>query len=134
MADAARISVAGAPTLDEIYDKLRSAFQLAITTSQPNAATNAALAMAKVAGLLVDRTEAMVGTPSEFAEAMTEAEIRQNILEKMGPRGLRRFTTFVEEMRADGMFTPRARLNDDDDDGEPPTIEHGEDDSPFDER
>jgi hypothetical protein len=87
--------------------------------------------MAKVAGLLVDRTEAMIGTPNEFMEARSEDEVRQEILSRMGPKALRKFTAFIADMRADGMFTPSARLGDDD---EPPTIEHGEDDSPFDER
>jgi beta-phosphoglucomutase-like phosphatase (HAD superfamily) len=84
------------PELPDLLEELEQARLLTMGASQPAAATQATMAKAKLLGLIIDKAQAMVGTPGEYAAAQSEDQIRADILERVGSKGLKRFTQFVE--------------------------------------
>lgn len=74
----------GPITLDEVAAKLRAAYDLAMATSQPGHATNAALALAKVGGFLIEKQQVMQGTPQEFTEVQSREEMLARLTDKYG--------------------------------------------------
>jgi hypothetical protein len=103
----------GPPSLNEIYDKLRAAYQLAMTTEQPGHAVTAAMAMGKLAGFVVERSAVAVGSPREFSMEDTEQTIKAKLTDRYGPERAGRVIRMVQQMRA----VMRG------DDPEPPLIE-----------
>lgn len=110
LSDAALLKPADEPpTMAEVTDKLRRAFTLAMETSQPAPAIAAAMALAKLGGLVVERAAIVQGSPDEFR---TDAEKRQRLLdrvtEKYGVEGARRLERVVKEIRE--RYGPRGRV------------------------
>ena len=100
---AAPLAKSPPPTIDEVTEMLRAAFKLAMETAQPGHATNAALALAKVHGFLVERQAIVTGTPDDFRGGTLEAEDERSYAEirrEYGERAELEFREFVARVRA----------------------------------
>jgi hypothetical protein len=80
------------------------------------------MAKARLLGLDIERSQAMVGSPEEFAQAQSSEAVLENIRERMGSGAARRVSQFVE--REQRIMSGEAS------DDESPLLEH--DASPFD--
>jgi len=89
-------------TLAEVADKLRRAFEGAMLCEEFAPATQAAMALAKVGGLIVDRTAVVTASPDEFRGTGVDAERDWALARaeaKYGPVVAQKFKEFVERLQ-----------------------------------
>src|SRR5262245_29715249 len=72
------------PGLHDLIEKLESAYDLAMATNQAKAASDTVMAMGRLLGLVIDKSQSAVaiGSPADFQQ--TEAEVIANLRERVG--------------------------------------------------
>lgn len=70
-------------TLDKVLTDCEAAIEMAKAQSKPNDLVNAAMAQAKLVGLLKDRTE--IGAPGDFEGLENISDVLEKIEAEMGP-------------------------------------------------
>jgi len=87
------------PDLHNLIEKLESAYDLAMATNQAKAATDAVMAMGRLLGLVIDKSQSAlaIGSPDDFRK--TEAQVIEEMRERFGDRETEKFLQAIDVAR-----------------------------------
>jgi hypothetical protein len=88
----------GPPSLDEVCDKLRRAFTMALDTQQTTGAVAAAMALAKIGGHVIERSAVAVGSPSDFSREDSRETMVLKLIDRYGEERAQRVMQITDQV------------------------------------
>jgi hypothetical protein len=96
--------------LDQAFEELNEARGLALAISEPMAAARCTMFKAQLAGLVIERSAAVVGTPEQFSLQGDTKELKRQAVERLRERmGSEKANRLLTVLKREGMF----KLDDD---------------------
>jgi hypothetical protein len=89
------------PNLPDLIEQLQEARAIALACYPPQTgpAIASTMAQAKLLGFVVDRSAVAVGTPQQFQVAKSEADVLEDLRERIGSAGAEQFRLAVQIMK-----------------------------------